>query len=66
MCCICEFGVYSELYLYIIIVEEMKVLNLMGIIFLGGFNSVYDEDVFCVDERIFDMGILILGICYGM
>lgn len=66
MCCICEFGVYSELYLYIIIVEEIKVLNLKGIIFSGGLNSVYGENVFYCDENIFELGIFVLGICYGM
>lgn len=61
-----EFGVYSELHPHTITVEEMKALNPTGIIFSGGPNSVYDEDAFRADERIFDMGIPILGICYGM
>jgi GMP synthase (glutamine-hydrolysing) len=61
-----EFGVYSELHPHTITVEEIKALNPKGIIFSGGPNSVYDENSFRCDERIFDMGLPILGICYGM
>ncbi len=61
-----EFGVYSELHPHTITVEEMKALNPTGIIFSGGPNSVYDEGAFRCDEGLFEMGIPILGICYGM
>lgn len=61
-----EFGVYSELHPHTITVEEIQALNPKGIIFSGGPNSVYDENSFRCDERIFDMGLPILGICYGM
>ncbi|MBC1649280.1 glutamine-hydrolyzing GMP synthase [Listeria booriae] len=61
-----EFGVYSELHPHTITVEEMKSLNPTGIIFSGGPNSVYDEGAFRCDEDLFEMGIPILGICYGM
>ncbi|MBC1512460.1 glutamine-hydrolyzing GMP synthase [Listeria booriae] len=61
-----EFGVYSELHPHTITVEEMKALNPTGIIFSGGPNSVYDEGAFRCDEDLFEMGIPILGICYGM
>lgn len=53
-----DFGVYSELHEHTITLEEMKALNPTGIILSGGPNSVYDEDAFRCDERIFDMGIL--------
>lgn len=61
-----EFGVYSELHPHTITAEEIKKLNPTGIIFSGGPNSVYDENSFRADERIFDLGIPVLGICYGM
>ena len=61
-----EFGVYSELRPHTITVEEMKELNPKGIILSGGPNSVYSEDAFRCDERLFDLGIPVLGICYGM
>jgi GMP synthase (glutamine-hydrolysing) len=61
-----EFGVYSELHPHTITAEEMKALKPTGIIFSGGPNSVYDEGAFRCDEELFEMGIPILGICYGM
>ncbi|KRN57933.1 bifunctional GMP synthase glutamine amidotransferase protein [Carnobacterium divergens DSM 20623] len=61
-----EFGVYSELLSHKITAEEIKTMNVKGIIFSGGPNSVYDEGAFKIDPAIFDLGIPILGICYGM
>ncbi|KIL48457.1 glutamine-hydrolyzing GMP synthase [Jeotgalibacillus campisalis] len=61
-----EFGVYSELHPHTITAEEIKEINPSGIILSGGPNSVYDENSFRADERIFDLGIPVLGICYGM
>jgi GMP synthase (glutamine-hydrolysing) len=61
-----EFGVYSELHPHTITAEEIRQLNPKGIIFSGGPNSVYDENSFRCDEAIFEMGLPILGICYGM
>lgn len=61
-----EFGVYSELHPHTVTLEEIQELNPTGIIFSGGPNSVYGEDSFRCDERIFDLDIPILGICYGM
>ncbi|MDT0150368.1 glutamine-hydrolyzing GMP synthase [Priestia aryabhattai] len=61
-----EFGVYSELHPHTITAEEIKALNPKGIIFSGGPNSVYGENAFHCDENIFELGIPVLGICYGM
>ncbi|MBW3110734.1 glutamine-hydrolyzing GMP synthase [Bacillus sp. MCCB 382] len=61
-----EFGVYSELHPHTVTLEEIQEMNPTGIIFSGGPNSVYGEDSFRCDERIFDLDIPILGICYGM
>ncbi|MGP4060601.1 glutamine-hydrolyzing GMP synthase [Halobacillus sp. H74] len=61
-----EFGVYSELRSHKISVEEIKELNPSGIILSGGPNSVYGEKSFRCDEDLFELGIPVLGICYGM
>ncbi|HYK72931.1 MAG TPA: glutamine-hydrolyzing GMP synthase [Pseudoneobacillus sp.] len=61
-----EFGVYSELHPHTITADEIKKINPTGIIFSGGPNSVYEENSFRCDEAIFELGIPILGICYGM
>jgi len=61
-----EFGVFSELRPHTITAEEIKDMNAAGIIFSGGPNSVYDEKAFHVDPAIFELGLPILGICYGM
>ncbi|WP_102349730.1 glutamine-hydrolyzing GMP synthase [Bacillus sp. Marseille-P3661] len=61
-----EFGVYSELHDHTITAAEVKKINPKGIIFSGGPNSVYGENSFSVDEDIFNLGIPVFGICYGM
>ncbi|WP_282708618.1 glutamine-hydrolyzing GMP synthase [Ligilactobacillus sp. Marseille-Q7487] len=61
-----EFGVYSELLSHKLTAKEIKEMNPKGIIFSGGPNSVYDESAFHVDPEIFELGIPVLGICYGM
>ncbi|MCC5894003.1 MAG: glutamine-hydrolyzing GMP synthase [Alkalibacterium sp.] len=61
-----EFGVYSELLPHTTTAEELKNMNVKGIIFSGGPMSVYDDGAFSVDPEIFELGIPILGICYGM
>ena len=62
-----EFGVFSELVSHRTTAEDIKAMgNVKGVIFSGGPNSVYEEDAFKVDPAIFDMGIPVLGICYGM
>ncbi|WP_317760334.1 glutamine-hydrolyzing GMP synthase [Liquorilactobacillus mali] len=61
-----EFGIYSELLSHNLTAAEIKKMAPKGIIFSGGPNSVYDENAFHVDPEIFELGIPILGICYGM
>ncbi|MEK3954848.1 glutamine-hydrolyzing GMP synthase [Psychrobacillus sp. FSL K6-1464] len=61
-----EFGVYSELLPHTVTAEELKKVNATGIIFSGGPNSVYDKNAFHIDSAIYDLGVPILGICYGM
>lgn len=62
-----EFGVYSELCDSMISPEAiLEKKNVRGLVFSGGPNSVYDDNAPDCDPRIFEMGIPILGICYGM
>ncbi len=61
-----ECNVYSEVVPYNISIEKIKEKNPKGIIFTGGPASVFgDDSPKCADE-IFDLGIPVLGICYGM
>lgn len=61
-----ECNVYSEVVPYNIPIEKIKEKNPKGIIFTGGPASVYGEDSPRCSEGIFDLGIPVLGICYGM
>ena len=60
-----ECGVYCEVRSYKTPIEEIRAMNPIGIIFTGGPNSVYDEKSPHIGKEIFDLGIPILGICYG-
>ena len=60
-----EFSVYAELMPYDIDYEELKRQNPKGIIFSGGPSSVYNEDAPIPDNKIFEMDLPLLGICYG-
>lgn len=61
-----ECNVYSEIVPYDISIEKIKEKNPKGIIFTGGPSSVYVKDAKMCDPKIFELGIPILGICYGM
>lgn len=60
-----EANVYCEVVPYSRSAEEIKAYAPKGIIFTGGPNSVYDEKAPKVDPGVFDLGVPILGICYG-
>ncbi len=60
-----ECSVYAEVHPYTMSVEKIKELNPRGIIFTGGPNSVYGEDSPRCSMELFELGIPILGICYG-
>ena len=59
-------NVYCEIYPHNISIEKIKELNPKAIIFTGGPNSVYEDNSLKIDKQIFELGIPILGICYGM
>lgn len=61
-----DFGIYSELLPHDFSLEKIRKINPKGIIFSGGPNSIYDDNALKVDPKIFELGIPILGICYGM
>lgn len=61
-----ECNVYAEVHSYEkLTLDQIKEMNPKGIIFTGGPNSVYGKDSATYDSAIFDLGIPILGICYG-
>lgn len=61
-----ELGVYSELVPCNITSQEIKKRNARGLIFSGGPNSVYDRKAPLPKKEIYDLGLPILGICYGL
>lgn len=62
-----EFGVYSELHPGDMKLNEILAMgDVRGIVFSGGPNSVYDEGAPKCDPEIFECGLPVLGICYGM
>lgn len=60
-----ECNVYCEVHPYNLSIEKIKEMNPKGIIFTGGPNSVYVEEAVLCEKEIFELGIPILGICYG-
>jgi GMP synthase (glutamine-hydrolysing) len=60
-----ECNVYCEIYSYKTDLEKIKAMEPKGIIFTGGPNSVYLEDSPSYAKEIYDLGIPVLGICYG-
>ena len=60
-----ENNVYSEIKPCLISLEEVKAFNPKGIILSGGPASVYDEGAPLLPKEVFELGVPILGICYG-
>lgn len=61
-----EFGVYAEILPFSASIEEIKQHNPKGIILSGGPSSVFGAEAHLVDKELFEIGIPVLGICYGM
>ncbi len=61
-----ESHVYCELHPYDMGLEEIKAFGASGIILSGGPKSVYDQGAPAIEEELFELGIPVLGICYGM
>jgi len=61
-----ETQVYSEVLSYRTSVAQLRLLNPKGIILSGGPSSVYDDRAPSCDPGIWDLGIPVLGVCYGM
>ena len=60
-----ECSVYCEVHPHTMGIEKIREMNPKGIIFTGGPNSVYGEDSPTCSREIYELGIPILGICYG-
>lgn len=60
-----ECGVYCEVISRKTPIEDIKKRKPAGIIFTGGPSSVYEENAPRIEKRIFELGIPVLGICYG-
>ena len=60
-----ECNVYCEVHPYNLSLDKIKEMNPKGIIFTGGPNTVYEDDSPVCPKEIFELGIPVLGICYG-
>ena len=60
-----ECNVYCEVHPNTLSIEKIKEMNPKGIIFTGGPNSVYKPESATISTEIFELGIPVLGICYG-
>ena len=61
-----EHNVYSVIYQPSVNADELKKLGVKGVILSGGPASVYAENAPMCDAKIFELGVPVLGICYGM
>ncbi len=60
-----ECGVYCEVKPYTTPLDQLKAMSPIGFIFTGGPNSVYEDSAPQVDPGLFELGLPVLGICYG-
>ena len=60
-----ECNVYCEIYSYKTDLEKIKEMNPKGIILTGGPNSCYEADSPTYQKELFELGIPVLGLCYG-
>ncbi len=60
-----ESNVYCEIYSYKVDIEKIKSMHPKGIILTGGPNSCYEEDSPTYSKELFELGIPVLGLCYG-
>ena len=60
-----ECGVYCEVKPYTTPLEKLRAMEPIGFIFTGGPNSVYETGAPKADPAIFELGVPVLGICYG-
>jgi GMP synthase (glutamine-hydrolysing) len=61
-----ELKVHSRIFPWTTSLRALEQENLIGVILSGGPNSVYDEDAPKVDRALFELGVPVLGICYGL
>ncbi|TKX28077.1 GMP synthase (glutamine-hydrolyzing) [Campylobacter sp. MIT 12-8780] len=61
-----EQGVYAEILPFNVSLEDIKAKEPKGIILSGGPASVYANDAYFCDKGVFELGLPVLGICYGM
>ena len=61
-----EHHVYSEIFSYRVGAEELRRRGVRGIVLSGGPASVYEKDAPAIDPAILDLGVPVLGVCYGM
>ncbi len=61
-----DFNVYCQIVAPEIDIDKLRQLNPEGIILSGGPASIYEKNSPKVSEKIFELGIPVLGICYGM
>jgi GMP synthase (glutamine-hydrolysing) len=61
-----EHHVYSEIFSYRVTAKELERRGVRGVILSGGPASVYEANAPAIDPGILDLGVPVLGICYGM